>query len=89
MGQERRPEFAVHETKPQNHAQERLADRLDADPLAGIDPRRIGGFDGQNDVLFVQHLVMLEAMQQCSWSADGVAGQKDRCSWHARRWLLF
>ena len=31
---------------------------------AGVDARRVGGVDGQDDVVLVQHLVVLEAVQQ-------------------------
>ena len=45
------------------HARKCFSDRLDANPFSGVNARRVGGFDGQNDVLLVQHLVMFEAME--------------------------
>ena len=50
--------------KRKRHAGEGLADRLDAHALVRIDARRIRGLDGEDDVLLVQHLVVLETVQQ-------------------------
>jgi hypothetical protein len=56
--------WRFHEAEPQSHPGEGLADRLDRNALGRRHPRPVGGFDGQNDVLLVQHLVVLETVQQ-------------------------
>ena len=51
------------------------ADLLHPHPLGRVDPRRRRGLDGENDVLLVQHLVVLQAVHQ-----RGRRARRDRWS---------
>ena len=47
----------------------------------------MGGLDGEDDVLLVQHAIVLETVQQRGRRAFRIAGEKHRRSGHALRWL--
>src|SRR5208283_2252154 len=79
----------LHETETQYHPREGLAHRLDAHAVRGIDARRVRRLDGEDDVLLVQHLVMLEAVHQCGRRAQWITGEEYRGAGHADRRLLF
>src|ERR1700694_2836624 len=53
-----------HESEAQRDLGEGRADLFQPDPLGRIDPRRWRGFDGEDDIFLVQHLVVLEAVHQ-------------------------
>ena len=66
-----------------------LRQRRDLHPLLFRYARRVGGDDGEDDVVLVQHLVMFEIMQQSGGRETGIAGQKYRGARHGMRRLLF
>src|ERR1700681_3851886 len=49
---------------------------MNAHPLGRIDARRGRRLHGQDDVLLVQHLVVLEAVHERGRGAVGIAGQE-------------
>ena len=77
-GQSPRHVRRLREAKAQHDALESLADRLDADPLRGIDPRGIGGFDRQDDVVLMQHLEVLQAVEERGRGRGRIASEEDR-----------
>ena len=54
-----------------------------------VDPRRRRGLDGEDDVLLVQHLVVLQTVHQRGRRAARIAGQKHGGARHALRRPLF
>src|SRR6516162_5022458 len=72
-----------HETEPQRYLGEDVADLFQPYPLRPIDARGGGGLDGQNDVLLVQHLVVLEAVHERSRRARRIAGEEHGCARNA------
>ena len=55
---------------------------------SSLGPRRVGGDDGQNDVVLVQHLVVLEIVQQRGRREVRIAGEEHRGARHDVRRLL-
>ena len=66
-------EESVTRTNPPAAADQRLAD----DSLFGIDPGHLLKFDRQEDVLIVEYLVMLQAVQQRVWRCVRRRGKKN------------
>jgi hypothetical protein len=56
--------------------------------LGRIDSRERRIIDRQNDVVFVQHLVVLQAVHQRCRRISRIAGEEHGRSWHAMRRLL-
>ena len=57
-------------------------------PLVLGHARRVGGHDGQDHIVLVQHLVVLEIVQQRGRREFGIAGQEHRGARHDVRRLL-
>ena len=55
---------------------------------SSLGPRRVGGDDGQDDVVLVQHLVVLEIVQQRGRREIRIAGEEHRRARHDVRRLL-
>src|SRR6186997_2754046 len=62
-----------------------LTDLLDLHAVLWFDGRGIGGLDGEDDVLLVQHLVVLEAVHERGRRAGRIAGQEHGRAWHVGR----
>src|SRR6266550_2886321 len=58
------------------------------DAVLGFDPRDVLQLDRHKDVLLVEHLVMLEAVQQRIGCHLGCRRQEHRRTWYALRWKL-
>src|SRR5262249_6544725 len=79
----------LHEAKAQEDPRKRFSDRLNANAFRRINTWCIRGFYRENDVLLMQHLVVLETVQQRSRRTDRVAGEEHGCTGYAgRRFLL-
>ena len=78
-----------HKSKPQRDFGEGRADLFQPHPLRRIDPRRRRGFNGQDDVLLVQHLVVLQTVHQGRRRTGRIAGQEYRGTGNPLRWPLF
>ena len=57
---------------------EALAQPLDLDPVGVGDARHVHGLDLQDDDALVQHLVVLEVVQEGRRRVGGVGGQEHR-----------
>ena len=77
-----------HEPEPERRPREPVRDLLEPEALRRIDPRRLRRLDGENDVLLMQHLVVLQTMHQRCRSKIRVAGEEHRGAGHALRRLL-
>ena len=65
-----------------------LRHRRDGHPLLLARARRVLGDDGEDDVVLVQHLVVLEIVQQRGRREFGIAGEEHRGARHDMRRLL-
>ncbi len=77
-----------HVAELQHHAIEVRRQRRDLHPLVVGDARRVGGDDGEDDVALVQHLVVLEIVQERGRRELRMAGQEHRRARHDMRRLL-
>src|ERR1700724_3944516 len=69
---------SFHEPEAQGHPGEGLSYRLNCHPFGAIDPRGLLGLDGENHVVLMQDLVVLETMHQGGGCAFRRAGEKYR-----------
>ena len=79
----------LHESEADRDSGEAVGNPLDLDALVLGCARRIGGDDGEDDVVLVQHLVVLEVMQQRGRREIRIAGEEHRGAGHDVRRLLF
>ena len=77
-----------HVAELQRHVRESRRDRSDNDGLFIIHARPICSNNRENDVLFVQDVVVLEIVKERGWSQVRGAGQEYRRAWHNRRGLF-
>ncbi len=66
----------LHEAVAQGHPAEILVEGGDLNPIHGRHPGNVGGLDGQDHVLPVQHAVVLEVMHQGDRRDVRVGGQE-------------
>src|SRR5262245_386767 len=67
-----------HEAVTKKDVHEGLADRRDVHTVFSWHSRRRRGFDREDHVLFVEHLVVLETVHERSRRAGWIAGEKYR-----------
>ena len=79
----------LHVAVAQLDAPERVADLLDAHAVFHLDARNVLGPHGQDHVLLVQHLVVLEVVQQSGGRRIGIARQEHGGSLDLMRRALF
>lgn len=72
--------WCLHEPEAQGHTREPIIYLLDRRALSSVDARRVAGFDGQDDDLVVQDVVVLEIVEQCRRRRVRIARQVDRGS---------
>src|SRR5215831_17098419 len=73
-----------HVAEFQRHVRESRRDCSNSYALVIVHARPIGSNYCENDVLFVQDLVVLEIVKERGWSQVRGAGQEYRCAWHNR-----
>ena len=73
----------LHEAIMQHRTVETVAQIVDLTPLVAVDIGTVGNQHGEDHHAFVQHLVVLDIVQQCARHAGGLAGHEDRSARHA------
>src|SRR3954467_15636458 len=79
----------LHESKSEDDTGEGLADRLETRAFGQINTWGWRNLHRKDDVLLMQHLVMLEAVHERGWRAGRIAGEEYRRARHPMRRLLF
>src|SRR5262249_61037765 len=77
-----------HVAEFQRHVRESRRDCINSYALVIVHARPIRSNYCENDVLFVQDLVVLEIVKERGWSQVRGAGQEYRRAWHNRRGLF-
>ena len=77
-----------HVAEFQRHVRESRRDCSNSYALVIVHARPIRSNYCENDVLFVQDLVVLEIVKERGWSQVRGAGQEYRRAWHNRRGLF-
>ena len=78
----------LHEAKMQDDAHEAVADRLHLHAVLCRDAREVFGDDGQDDIVLMQHLVVLQAVQQRGGRAFRCCGEEHGRAGNAWRRLF-
>src|SRR5262249_51447313 len=77
--------WPLHKAETKSNPRKSLAHPRDLHALGRIDSRERRIIDRQNDIVFVQHLVVLQAVHQRSRCISRIAGEKHGRSWDAMR----
>src|SRR4051812_28854713 len=80
---------SFHKAVTQVDTFETWAEGFDGDPFAVRHPRDICCGNGQDDVVVVQNLIVLEIVQQRDWCKAWSGGEEYRRSAHHVRWTTF
>jgi len=78
-----------HETETQPDGRKFVADGFHPNPVGRVDARRLRGFNRQDHIVLVKHLVVLEIMQQRRRHEIRIAGEKNRGALDDVRRTLF
>ena len=78
----------LHEAVMQRRPVEAVTEVMDLAPLGGVDIGRVRDQHGQDHHAFVQHLVVLDIVQQRAGHARGLAGHEDRRAGYTCRGIL-